>query len=593
MIFRTFCLACLALGFQAHAAAQSDRPNFLVMLVDDAALMDFGVYGGEAETPNIDALARRGMLFTQHRATPFCAPSRAMLLTGMDNHLAGLGTIPEVLPQEFKGYPGYTMALNPGVETVATKLKRAGYRTYLSGKWHLGSEDGELPIDHGFDRSFLVDASGADNWEDKPYLPYYREAPWFEDGAPADMPEEFYSSTLFVDKLQEYLEADEGADEPFFAYLAFLAVHIPVQAPKAFTDNYVEIYEDGWDPIRLQRWQRAQDLGLVPEGAPLADQPDTIPRWDSLDPEAQQIAAKSLAVNAGMLEAMDVEFGRIIDYLKETGEFENTVFFITSDNGPEAGEPWGSAAQPWFDSMGYHREYDTLGEKGSYVAIGPGGASAMAGPSHLFKFHSSEGGLRVPLIAAGPGVPEGATATAFTTMADIVPTILDMASVGGEAPGAMPMTGKSMMPLLSGEAEFVYGPEEPVGFNTSGQAALYRGDYKLVRTLPPHGDSTWRLFDIVGDPGETTDLSSELPELKRRMMHDYRVYANQVGVLELPEGYVPEDEIARNILARYWRDYWGWAVIALVVFLAMLGGVGFGIYKGVRFLMRKGQTASA
>ena len=166
---------CALIGFAvADAQPTPTRPNIVVVLVDDAALMDFGAFGGEASTPNIDALAARGAMFSQHRATPFCAPSRAMLLSGMDNHLAGLGTIREVLPPEHRGKPGYTMALEPGVETIATKLKRAGYRTYMTGKWHLGHKAGQLPIDHGFDRSFILDASGADHWEDKPYLPYYR-----------------------------------------------------------------------------------------------------------------------------------------------------------------------------------------------------------------------------------------------------------------------------------------------------------------------------------------------------------------------------------------------------------------------------------
>jgi arylsulfatase A-like enzyme len=263
-------LALLAMAFASPAMAQEARPNIVLILVDDAALMDFGVYGGEAHTPNIDALAARGALFTQHRTTPFCAPSRAMLLTGMDHHTAGLGTIREVLPKEHRGQPGYTMALEPGVITLAERLKAGGYRTYMTGKWHLGHEDGQLPIDHGFDRSFLVDASGADNWEDQPYLPYYRTAPWFKDRKPATLPEDFYSSTFLVDQMIDYLEADAGSADPFLAYVAFLAIHIPVQAPREYTDRYVETYAAGWQAIREARWQRAQEIGLVGQGAPLA-----------------------------------------------------------------------------------------------------------------------------------------------------------------------------------------------------------------------------------------------------------------------------------------------------------------------------------
>lgn len=558
----------------AHAQEGGVRPNIVVVLVDDAALMDFGAFGGEAATPNIDALAARGAIFRQHRATPFCAPSRAMLLSGMDNHLAGLGTIREVLPPEHRDKPGYTMALEPGVETIAAKLKRAGYRTYMTGKWHLGHGAGELPIDHGFDRSFILDASGADHWEDKPYLPYYKEAPWFEDGEEATLPEDFYSSSFIADQMQRYLEEDAGETGPFFAYVAFLAVHIPVQAPREYTEKYVATYEAGWNAIRQQRWQRAGELGLVPAGAPLATQAETIPRWDDLSREEQLLAAKSMAVNAGALEAMDAELGGLIAYLKSTGAYENTIFVVTSDNGPEAGDPWGQGAvQWWFNLQGYSRDYETLGEKGSYVALGAGGASANAGPSHLFKFHAGEGGLRVPLIMAGPGISSGQQVDSMTVMSDIAPTLLDMAGVLDNAPDAKAMTGRSIKPVLDGVSARTYSENDAIGFETSGQAALYKGRYKLVRNLPPHGDSTWRFFDIASDPGETVDLSDEMPLVKEDLMQEYRLYAERVGVLELPEGYQVERAIGRNMLGKLWQHYSGWIVAALFLFLASLIGI--------------------
>lgn len=576
--------------------AQSDRPNIVIVLVDDAALMDFGVYGGEAATPNIDSLAASGMLFKQHRATPFCAPSRAMLMTGLDNHLAGFGTIPEVLPPEHRGQPGYTMALEPGVETIATKLKRADYRTYVTGKWHLGHGPGELPDSHGFDRSFVLDASGADNWKDKPYLPYYKDVPWFEDGEPADLPTDFYSSAFIADTMQDYLEADEGKPEPFFAFLSFYSNHIPVQAPREYTARYIETYKDGWNDVRENRWRRAQSLGLVRDGAPLADQPGTIPRWEALTEEEQQIATKSLAVHAGALEAMDSELGEFIAYLKSSGQFENTIFVVSSDNGPEAGDPWGTQLQFWFDLMGYHRDYETLGEVDSYVAIGSGGASATAGPNHLFKFHAGDGGLRVPLILSGPGVPVAQTVDEFTLMADIAPTLLDLASIIDTPPdGTKPFTGRSLGPLLTGEAGYVYGPDDAVGFTTSGQAAVIKGNYKLVRNLPPHGDSIWRLFDLTEDPGETRDLSGELPDLKSELMQDYHAYANRVGVLELPEGYQVERQIARNVFTKLWQFYWPWIIAACVTILALFGLVLWSLAKLAmmmrRHLVPRGQSS--
>lgn len=568
----------------AGLVAQAEtKPNIVMVLVDDAALMDFGAFGGEAHTPNIDALAARGTLFRQHRATPFCAPSRAMLLTGMDNHLAGLGTIREVLPPEHRGQPGYTMALEPGVETIATKLKRAGYRTYMTGKWHLGHGEGELPIDHGFDRSYILDASGADHWENKPYMPYYRDAPWFEGREKAVLPEDFYSSSFIADQMQAYLEQDEDSAEPFFAYVAFLAVHIPVQAPREFTENYIETYAEGWDAIREQRWQRAQDLGLIRAGAPLAPQPDTIPRWHDLSADEQRLAAKSMAVNAGALEAMDAELGGLIDYIKSIGEYENTIFVVTSDNGPEAGDPWDGGVQWWFGMQGYSREYATLGERGSYVALGAGGASANAGPSHLFKFHAAEGGLRVPMLMAGPGIEPGRAVDSLSVMTDIAPTLLDLVGADHDHPDANPMTGRTLQPILSGDTERVYADTDAVGFETSGQVALYKGQYKLVRNIAPHGDGTWRVFDIVDDPGETTDLAPERPELLAELMQAYRVYANEVGILELPEGYQVERAIGRNVVGKLWQYYWGWIVLGLLLVLAAI----IGAVIGARALWRR------
>ena len=195
----------------APANAQADKPNFVVMLIDDAAFMDLGIYGGEASTPHIDALARGGAMFTHYYTSPLCSPSRAMLLTGMDNHLTGVATIPEVLPKEHEGKPGYTMSFEPGVVTLAARLKPAGYRTLMTGKWPPGSGKGDLPSAHGFDRSFALDASGADNFEDKSYMPYYADAPWYEDGKAASLPDNFYSSEFIVDKMVDYLGATDSA----------------------------------------------------------------------------------------------------------------------------------------------------------------------------------------------------------------------------------------------------------------------------------------------------------------------------------------------------------------------------------------------
>ncbi|MBB4631416.1 arylsulfatase [Sphingosinicella soli] len=556
----------------ARAQSEAVRPNFVLILVDDAALMDFGAYGGEARTPNIDRLAGAGTLFTHYRTSPLCAPSRAMLLTGIDNHRNGVATIPEVLPPQHAGKPGYALRLAPDAITVAEQLRRAGYRTYMTGKWHLGSGKGDLPPSHGFERSFALDASGADNWEQKPYIPYYDTAPWFEDGKPATLPADFYSSEFIVDRMIAYLDADREGD-PFFAYVAFQAIHIPVQAPRAYTAHYEKVYDRGWDSVRETRWKRAQAMGLIPRGAPLAARPPGLRQWETLAEPERRLLAKSMAVSAGMIEAMDHHVGRLIAYLEKSGRLANTVFVVTSDNGPEPNEPVSQRGFPlWMRLNGYDQDLDRLGEKGSFVSIGPEWAVAAAAPHSLFKFYASEGGLRVPFIMSGPGIAVQPRVSAAAFVTDVAPTLLDIAGVGGG--GGMAMTGRSLRPVLSGAADAIYPPDTPIGMEVAGNAALYRGDYKLLRNLPPHGDGTWKLYDLSRDPGETRDLSAADPARVRSMLADYRAYAKTMGVLDSPEGYDPFRQITLNTRIKILKHH-GWALggalLSLVAILAVAG----------------------
>ena len=537
----------VAIAAPVSAQPQEQKPNFVIMVIDDAALMDLGIYGGEAATPNIDALASSGAMFTQYRSSPLCSPSRAMLLTGVDNHRTGISTIPEVLPPEHVGKPGYSMRLEPGVTTLAARLKPLGYRTLMTGKWHLGSGKGDLPDGHGFDRSFALDASGADNWEDKSYMPFYADAPWYEDGKPASLPEDFYSSTFIVDKMIAYIDGG-AADAPFLAYLGFQALHIPVQAPPEFTANYLETYRDGWEALQTRRWQRAQELGLVPAGAAQPGLHPDLRKWDELSEDQQRLFAARMAVNAGMLEAMDHHVGRLVEHLKATGDFGNTVFVITSDNGPEPSTAEDPRFGPWMAANGYHIGIEGIGEKGSYGFIGPEFASAASSPSYLFKFYVSEGGLRVPLIISGPGILPGRV-DAFAVVTDVAPTLLEMADAGPAPEGSVSIDGRSLMPVLSGTASAVYSEDDAVGIEVSGNAALYKGPWKIVRNLQPWGDGNWRLFNLETDPGETQDLSADHPEIFEQLLADYAAYAERVGVLEVPAGYNSVAQVEKNMTA--------------------------------------------
>ncbi|MEL6860311.1 MAG: arylsulfatase [Pseudomonadota bacterium] len=563
------------IGSVAQAQERQD-PNVVLILIDDAALMDIGAYGGEARTPNIDALAARGAWFTQYRTSPLCSPTRAMLLTGLDNHQTGVATIPEVLPKEHKGQPGYVMALEPGVLTLADRLRSAGYRTLMTGKWHLGETADEMPQNHGFDRSFALAASGADNWDDKPYMPYYKDAPWWEDGVETALPDEFYSSEFIVDKMIEYLEATD-ADKPFLAYLPFQAIHIPVQAPPEFIANYKGVYDEGWHALREARHARAQTLGLVAPGAALATMQDGARDWASLTEQDRILYAARMELNAAMMGAMDFHIGRFVEHLKDQGVYENTVFVVTSDNGPEPNRGDNDARLTiWQQFNGYHIELEGLGQPGSWGFIGPEWATAAAAPGALYKFYATEGGIRAPLIIAGPGI-ESQQIDSPAMVTDITPTLLDWVNAPEAPAEARPIMGRSLMPLLKGEQESVYGPDDIRAIEVSGNTALYKGDYKILRSMPPVGDGEWQLYNMAKDPGETTNLSEAEPEKLAELLAAYADYAAEVGVLEMPEGYNSFQAVSENATARFYQNYRTWIIAIGILLIAILVGVGFAL----------------
>ena len=539
----------IALFFFYSLTVFGQSPNFVLILVDDAALQDFGAYGGEAYTPNIDYLASQGTMFTNHHSTLMCAPARAMLMTGCDSHLAGVPNLPVFLAPEHTAHPNYDGILNTRVETVASRLKANGYNTYIAGKWHLGNTSYTLPTRRGFDRSFVLGASGGDNYDIKGYLPFKGNAPWFADGEPLEkLPDNFYSSEFLVDKMMEFMEEEPDKDQPFFSYLPFQAIHIPVQAPAEFVKKYKGVYKDGWDKLKQQRFEKAKQLGIVQKDATLGELRPELQKWDNLSSEEQQIAANDMAVNAAMLEAMDYHIGRYITYLKNKGLYENTVFLITSDNGPEGSVVRDSRADMWMKWVGYHRDQNRLGGPGYYGFIGPEMASAAAGSSSFFKFYAGEGGLRVPLIISGATIPKAQKRSAFSFVTDVAPTILSLAGIP-EKTMLVPMTGKSLLPTIQNDTVRVYQANEPIGVEAAGHSALFKGDYKITRNARPLGDFKWRLYNLKNDPGETKDLAQSQPKLFAEMIKEYAVYTEKMGVLEMGTQYEAQLELGNKIQA--------------------------------------------
>ncbi len=572
-----FTLAALQ-GALAIEPSKPSRPNIAVIVADDLGYSDVGSFGSEIPTPNLDALAAEGTRFSSFHVSGECSPTRAMLLTGIRSHRTGVGAMHESVPPSLEGKPGYLTVLNRNVVTVGSLLQRSGYRTYAVGKWHVGKEAHNLPPARGFDRSLIQGDSGSDNWEtDQRYLALTDRVYWFEDGKPAKMPKEFYSSRFYADKAIDYLRNDWAATPsteraPFFLYLAFQANHIPLQAPPEFIERQRGRYDAGWSALREQRHRRTIELGLLPPDTRLGSWPG-LEEWNALEPKRRSYEVRRMEVYAGMAAAMDHEIGRLREAIRSLRADDNTIFVFLSDNGAEPSDPYEYlSGQLWLATQ-YTRDTDRLGAKGAYATIGRNWVSAAVSPLSTHKFYAGEGGLRVPLIIRTPaafadGQPRGQIASGFTHVTDIAPTLLELAGVShpGKPGGPEPMTGRSLVPLLRDTTAQIRGTDETLGYELAGNAALFGGDLKLVRNLPPIGDGQWRLFDIARDPGETRDLRSARPEDFRRLLEAYQKFEVEDGVQALPEGYTPQSQVSLNALRRVILPQLIWPATIIAVF---------------------------
>ncbi len=516
-----------------------DRPNILLIVVDDMGYSDVGALGGEIRTPHVDSLARSGLRFTQFYVGQSCSPTRSMLMSGNDHHVAGLGNMAEAMLPNQVGKPGYEGYLNDRVVSVASLLRDAGYHTYMAGKWHLGEEPEHDPSRRGFDRSYTMLQGGASHFDDEwmmyaNYTPTYRE-----DGVRVHVPRGFYSTEFYTEKIIEYIDGQDD-ESPFFAYLSFTAVHDPLHVPDDWLDKYAGEYDMGYDALRQRRLERQKELDLVPDDTRLTPRLAMVPAWDDLTPEQQRHEARRMEIYAAMVENVDFHIGRLLNHLRDTGRYDNTLVIFFSDNGANGAEihQYPGTDEGWVDRNSDNR-LENWGRPFSRIAEGPGWAQASSAPFRLFKGFIAEGGIRSPLIVAGPGVSGcNEIVTAFTHVMDIAPTFLAIA--GAEYPSSyegrdvLPMRGKSLVPLLAGQTDAVRGDDEPVGWEFLGWRALRMGRWKATWISAPFGVSDWELFDLAVDPGEAQDLADQHPGILQRLVAAWEAYAEDVGVV-LPE----------------------------------------------------------
>ncbi|EWY83256.1 arylsulfatase [Fusarium oxysporum NRRL 32931] len=552
----------------------STRPNFLVIVADDLGFSDCGCYGSEIQTPNIDRLASEvgGIRFTEFHVAAACSPTRSMLMTGTDHHIAGLGQLQEITRSSptHKGKPGHEGYLNERVVALPELLRDGGYFTCMSGKWHLGLKPEHHPNRRGFKKSLALLPGCANHYA---YEPEYQDpksepgkffetavrALHAEDGrflAETELGPDWYSSDGYADKLLNYLldRTEEERQQPFFAYLPFSAPHWPLQAPKETCDKYRGFYDEGPEALRQKRLQRLKELGLIDESVvphPVTTVPGEPAEWDQLDDETRAASARAMEVYAGMVDRMDWNIGRVIQHLKDKNEYDNTVILFMSDNGAEGAsyEAFPLVSTTIMDHV--HKYYDNslenIGRGNSFVWYGSRWAQAATAPSRLYKMFSTEGGCRVPLVvkptAEAASKAKGSVVTdAFCTVMDIVPTILEYAGLGHPDTYAgrpvMPLRGKSWKSFLDqldkmSRSSPIHDKDYVAGFEVAGSGALRRGNWKITYVPKPKGPQRWELFNITRDPGETNDLAEAEPELMVEMLKLWEEYKNEVGVVGL------------------------------------------------------------
>jgi arylsulfatase len=547
LLFELFCLAAVASLTGActersapDAATQAvepqGRPNILFILADDLGWSDLGVFGSEIPTPNLDALAQSGMLLTDFYAGMTCAPTRAMLMSGTDHHVAGMGVQGRPSREDQRGQPGYEGYLNFRVASLAELMTDAGYNTYMTGKWHLGEEVQHGPRARGFKRSFvsLDGAAHLGGWDWRgPQPARYRDGEEL-----VEVGDDFYTTRFYTERMIEYIEQDRAEGKPFFAYLAYTAPHWPLQAPAESIARFEGRYDAGYEALYASRFARQQELGLARADAEPIDPARFRPRWSELSEDERQIEARRMEIYAAMVSDLDRYVGEIVAYLERIGELDNTFIMFMSDNGAESSRR--DLVPPISEHVGkeYDHSLENLGAANTYVMYGANWASASSSPHFRHKATAFEGGVKVPAFARFPRMIDGGTrGDGVGTVMDLLPTFLAVA--GAQHPGAtyrgmpvVPVKGRSLLPMLTGDAVEVHPADTVFGWELLGQRAVRQGDWKIVwdQRRPP-AERRWQLFNLATDPFEQHDLSASNPEQLAVMERLWEQYDAENGVV--------------------------------------------------------------
>ncbi len=518
---------------------KDERPNILLIVADDLGYSDLGCYGGDIRTPNIDYLANHGLRFSRFHTGPTCAVTRAMLLSGNNNHVAGMGNQDILLTQSpMIGKPGYEGHLSDRIIPMPKLLQESGYSTYIAGKWHLGYEENDSPAHHGFEKSFCLLQGGSNHFNNTGIEPDDTLALFRENGKLVGYPEGQYSTEFYTNKLIEYIKGDQEDDvrQPFFAFAAYTSPHWPLQVPEDYLDRYEGEFDMGYDSLRVLRFESLKNMGMIPTDATLPPRLEFIKPWVDLTDEEKKIEARKMELYAAMVDNLDYHIGRLIQFLKLEGLYENTVIIFMSDNGAAGNDFYNEAWSRDFIRAHYNNSLENMGRVNSFVSYGPQWAQAGAAPFNRYKGYTTEGGINAPFIISGKHIPaSGEIRDTYMTVMDLAPTFYELAGVN--YPGSFgtdqttPLMGHSIIYHLLNANSPVHDQNYGIGLEHRGRIYYRKGDWKIVNLEAPYEEQKFQLFNVINDIGETTDLRDEHPEKFRELLKEWKEFVKKNNII--------------------------------------------------------------
>ena len=512
---------------------KSDRPNILLLVADDLGYSDLGCYGGEINTPNIDALASNGILFSRFHTAPMCSPTRAMLLTGNDNHIAGIGR--QNLRTDIFGYEGH---LSNRVVPMPKLLQEAGYHTYITGKWHLGIEPQHNPNNNGFEHSFVLLEGVGNHFNGQGIFKDGSRSHYTEDGEVTQWPLGSYSTDLYTDKLIAYIDKNKEDKKPFFAFGAYTSPHWPLQVSEEYSNKYKGLYADGYEKLKSKRLLGLIQKGLLPPKTGLPDTNREVKSWESLSDSEKQVESRKMEIYAGMVDNLDKNIGRIIQYLKDIGEYENTLIVFMSDNGAAGEDYFNNIDVRPYISKYYMDDLKSMGAPNSLVSYGKPWAEASTSAFRDFKEYTTNGGIITPMIMAGPMIHRtNKIEHGLITVMDLAPTFIELANtsypIEQKGQKRYPMKGVSLVPFITGENEIIHNANYVFGLEHSGNTMLRKGFWKITNTSSPFSEDNFELYNLSIDMSERFNLKEEFPERYRELLKEWDTFSKETQ-LQLP-----------------------------------------------------------